>query len=39
MRTMNTRGIVFPVSVFATLVPYEAVLCGKIVDMFPYRML
>lgn len=39
MRTMNTRGIVFPVSVFATLVTYEAVLCGKIVEMLLYRML
>jgi len=38
MRTMKTRGIVFAVSVFATLVAYGAVLCGKIVEMLLYHM-
>ena len=39
MRTMITRGIVFPVSLFATLITYEAVLCGKIVEMLLYLTL
>jgi len=36
MRIMNPSGIVFPVSVFATSVTYDTVLCGKVVEMVLY---